>query len=221
MDAPESPRIAHSVLVVIITTAALLFTAAHARSADDPDAPAQRRLEWMRANQRGMWNVDANEGAFLRDQVIKLKAKRILEVGTSNGYSTIWLATGARQTLGRVTTLEIDAGRASLARENFRAAGVDAHIHLIEGDARKEIPKLQGPFEVVFIDAWKPDYVQYLDMVLPMVPPGGVILAHNTTNLRSELLDFIERVKTDPRLRTTFVEAGPGGLSVSVKQAPK
>lgn len=187
----------------------------------DPDARALDRLAWMPKHQTGMLNVDANEGAFLRDQVIKVKAKRALEIGTSNGYSGIWIAMGVRQTGGNLLTLEIDDAKVKLAQENFRVAGVEQLITLKHGDALKEIPKLQGPFEFVFIDAWKSDYIKYLDMVLPMVPPGGVIVAHNVTNLRSELLDFIEKVKTNPQLKTTFADPGPGGFSVSIKLPPK
>jgi caffeoyl-CoA O-methyltransferase len=165
-----------------------------------------------------MWNVDANEGAFLREQVVKVKAKRALEIGTSNGYSSIWIALGLRQTGGHLTTLEIDSARAKLAQENFRAAGVESLITLQHGDALEEIPKLQGPFELVFIDAWKQDNIKYLEMVLPMVPPGGVIVAHNVTNERSLMEDFIEWITTDPQLKTTFANPGPGGFSVSVKQ---
>ncbi len=197
--------------------AAFVIPASPTPLLNDPDQRAAQRLEWIRSNQGGMWNVAASEGAFLRDQVVKQEAKQILEIGTSNGYSTLWLAMGARKTGGHVTTIEIDPGRAGLARENFRAADVDSYISPIQGDALIEIPKLAGPFEMVFIDAWKADYVKYLDLVLPKVTPGGVIVAHNTTDLRSQLLDFIQRVKTDPRLKTTFVEAGPGGFSMSVK----
>ena len=201
------------------TLAALAFSlAAWGQEAGQADSKALERLNWMPKNQTGMLNVNSNEGAFLRDQVIKVKAKHALEVGTSNGYSSIWIAMGVRQTGGHLTTLEIDGRKVKLATENFRVAAVDSFITLVHGDARKEIPKLQGPFEFVFIDAWKGDYVTYLDMVLPKVPAGGVIVAHNVTDLRSQLLDFIERVKTDPRLKTTFADPGPGGFSVSVKQ---
>jgi caffeoyl-CoA O-methyltransferase len=184
------------------------------------EARAQARLAWMREHQTGMWNVAPSEGAFLRDEVVKIKAKRALEIGTSNGYSGIWIALGLGKTGGHLTTLEIDEGRARLAGENFRAAGVESLVMLKLGDAREEIPKLAGPFEFVFIDADKQDYVRYLQMVLPMVPPGGVIAAHNVTDLRSLLEDFIQAVKTNPQLSTTFVNAGPGGFSVSVKLPP-
>ena len=187
----------------------------------DPDARAKERLVWMREHQGDLWNVNADEGAFLRELVMKVKAKRALEVGTSNGYSSIWIAMGLRRTGGRIETLEIDEGRAKLAQGNFRAAGVDPIVSLTLGDALKEIPKLQGPYEFVFIDAWKPDYVKYLHMVLPLVPPGGVIVAHNVTNLRNELLDFIQEVQTNPQLKTTIENPGPGGFSVSYKLPSK
>jgi caffeoyl-CoA O-methyltransferase len=187
----------------------------------DPDAAAMKQLEWMPKNQTGMLNISASEGAYLRDHVIQAKAKRALEIGTSNGYSTIWIAVGARKTGGHVTTVEIDDAKVKLAAENFRAAGVEGLITQVHGDALKEVPKLHGPFEFVFVDAWKADYVKYLDMVLPMVPPGGIIMAHNTRDLRSQLEDFIERVTHDPRLDTVLVEPGPGGFSVSVKRAAR
>jgi caffeoyl-CoA O-methyltransferase len=206
--------------VLFLACAMLIFSPAPAgaQQANNPLALALERLAWMSKNQLGMLNVSASEGAFLRDQVIAAKAKRALEIGTSNGYSTIWIALGLRQTNGRLTTLEIDATKVALARENFRAAGVESLITLQQCDALEEIPKLSGPFEFVFIDAWKRDYVRYLDMVLPLVPPGGVIVAHNITNQRAELQDFIDRVKSDPRLKTTIANPGPGGFSVSVKQ---
>lgn len=187
----------------------------------DPDARAKERLAWMREHQGDLWNVNADEGAYLRDLVMKVKARRALEVGTSNGYSSIWIAMGLRRTGGHLETLEIDEGRAKLAQGNFQAAGVDSIVSLTLGDALKEIPKLQGPYEFVFIDAWKQDYGKYLHMVLPLVSPGGVIVAHNVTNLRTELLDFIHEVQTNPQLKTTIENPGPGGFSVSYKLPPK
>lgn len=182
---------------------------------------AKERLNWMREHQPGMWNVAPREGLFLHNLVVKVHAKHALEIGTSNGYSGIWIGAGLRQTGGHLLTLEIDPGRAQLAQENFRAAGLEDVVTLKLGDALKEIPKLQGPFDFVFIDAWKQDYVKYLHMVLPMVPSGGVIVAHNVTDLRDELQDFIHEVQSNPQLKTTIENPGPGGFSVSYKRAAK
>ncbi len=196
---------------------ALAAHGVRAQSSSDPDAVAQARLEWMREKQGNLWNVNPAEGAFLRGLVEKVHARRALEVGTSNGYSSIWIALGLRRTGGHLETLEIDPGRARLAGENFRAAGVDSLITLKLGDARKEIPKLPGSIDFVFIDAWKQDYVLYLNDVLPKVRAGGVIVAHNVTDLREELLDFLHAVQTNPQLKTTIENPGPGGFSVSYK----
>jgi predicted O-methyltransferase YrrM len=213
---------ARSLLVLFaLLMATTLFLAlpacAQAQSSSSLDGRALERLKWMPVHEGNLWNVNADEGAFLRDLAVKVHAQRALEIGTSNGYSGIWIAIGLRATGGHLLTLEIDEGRARLAQENFRVAGVDSVVTLKLGDALKEVPKLQGPFQFVFIDAWKQDYVKYLNMVLPMVPPGGVIAAHNVTNLHDQLLDFIYAVQTNPQLRTTIENPGPGGFSVSYK----
>ena len=184
---------------------------------DGGDARALERLSWMRENEGNLWNVNPDEGAFLRSLAEKVQAREALEIGTSNGYSSIWIGMGVRKEGGRLLTLEIDEGRAKLARANFLAAGLDSVITLKLGDALLEVPKLHGPYDFVFIDAWKQDYVKYLNMVIPMVRPGGVIVAHNVTDLKEELTDFIHALQTNPQLKTEIENPGPGGFSVSYK----
>jgi predicted O-methyltransferase YrrM len=206
----------------LLLTAFCLFAFSRSTSAQSAaDARALERLKWMRQNEGDLWNVNADEGAFLRALAEKVHAKQGLEIGTSNGYSSIWIGMGLRKQGGQLLTMEIDEGRAKLARASFQAAGLDSIITLKLGDALKEIPKLRGPYDFVFIDAWKQDYVRYLDMVIPLVRPGGVIVAHNVTNLREELADFIKAVQTNPRLRTDIENPGPGGFSVSYKLPAK
>jgi predicted O-methyltransferase YrrM len=175
-------------------------------------------LARMRATERGMMNVAPAEGEYLENLVKKLKAKRVLEIGTSNGYSGIWFALGLRETGGKLITLDIDEGRRSLALKNFKATGFDDIIDSRLGDALKTIPTLEGPFDIVFLDAWKPDYKKYLDMTLPMVPSGGVIAAHNVDSHPQEMQDFLDAIKTHPQLKTEWVKAGPAGLSISWKK---
>jgi len=151
-----------------------LFASSKTTSAQSsPDTRALERLKWMRQNEGNLWNVNPDEGAFLRDLAVKVHAKAGLEIGTSNGYSSIWIGMGLRQEGGHLLTLEIDEGRAKLAQANFHAAGLDSVITLKLGNALKEVPKLTGPYDFVFIDAWKQDYVKYLEMVIPIVSPGG------------------------------------------------
>jgi len=195
-----------------------LFASSKTTSAQSsPDTRALERLKWMRQNEGNLWNVNPDEGAFLRDLAERVHAKAGLEIGTSNGYSSIWIGMGLRQQGGHLLTLEIDEGRAKLAQANFHAAGLDSVITLKLGNALKEVPKLTGPYDFVFIDAWKQDYVKYLEMVIPIVSPGGVIVAHNVTDLREELTDFVRAVQTNPQLKTTIENPGPGGFSVSYK----
>jgi len=204
-------------LQIFLATFGLLAISKTAPAQTSGDARALERLKWMRQNEGNLWNVNPSEGAFLRGLAEKVQAREALEIGTSNGYSSIWIGMGVRKEGGHLLTLEIDEGRAKLARANFRAAGLDSVITVKLGDALEEVPKLHGPYDFVFIDAWKQDYVKYLDMVIPMVRPGGVIVAHNVTDLKEELTDFIQAVKTNPQLKTDIENPGPGGFSVSYK----
>ena len=116
-------------------------------SAAEPEGEAKARavLEDMFKNQReGMMNVPPTDGALLRSLVASPKARRALESGASNGYSGIWTALGLRENGGKLTTLELDAKRAALARENFHRAGVEDTVQLIEGAALKQLPELEG-----------------------------------------------------------------------------
>ena len=202
---------------ILMAMFSLLVSSKSTRAQNGADARALERLKWMRKNEGNLWNVNPDEGAFLRGLAEKVHAKEALEIGTSNGYSSIWIGMGLRKEGGHLLTLEIDEGRARLAQANFRAAGLDSLITLKLGDALEEVPKLRGPYDFVFIDAWKQDYVKYLNMVIPIVRPGGVIVAHNVTDLKEELSDFIHAVETNPQLKTSIENPGPGGFSVSYK----
>jgi predicted O-methyltransferase YrrM len=175
-------------------------------------------LEKMHATEKGMMNVAPSEGEYLSQLVQKLKARSVLEIGTSNGYSGIWFALGLRATGGKLLTLDIDEGRRSLALKNFKATGMDDIIESRLGDALKILPTLKGPFDLIFIDAWKPDYKKYLDLTLPLVRSGGVIAAHNVVSHADEMQDFLAEIKTSLQLKTEIVRVGPSGLSISYKK---
>ncbi|MHC4654959.1 MAG: O-methyltransferase [Planctomycetota bacterium] len=177
-------------------------------------------LDDMDKNQRrGMMNVPIEDGRLLRLLTETVSAKHVVEIGTSNGYSSIWFCLALRKTGGKLTTHEIDARRASLARENFKRAGVDKLVTLIEGDAHKEVTKLKGAIDVVFIDADKEGYTDYLKKLLPLVRPGGLIIAHNISMRggRSGIADYVKALTTNPDLETIFYGQG-GGVSVTLKK---
>ncbi len=163
--------------------------------------------------------VEPPEGEFLYNQVKKYGAKRVLELGTADGYSGIWLALGLRENGGKLITIELDEKRYAQATKNFAATGLDGIIDARNANALTETEKVEGPLDLVFIDAWKNDYIKYLKMVLPKVRKGGVIIAHNIYNNATGMLDFIEEIKTNRALKTEFFSLGTGqGLSLSIKQ---
>jgi len=195
---------------------------------EQPPIPANEQerkilsvLEDMDQNQRrGMMNVPVEDARLLRLLTEAVSAKHVVEIGTSNGYSGIWLCLALRTTGGKLTTHEIDAGRASLARKNFKRAGVDKLVTLVEGDAHEEITKLEEQIDVVFIDADKEGYVDYLNKLLPLVRPGGLIVAHNISmrgGRQGGVQDYVQAVTTNPDLETVFYEQG-GGVSVTLKK---
>jgi caffeoyl-CoA O-methyltransferase len=193
------------------------FLAVASLTADDRSA-VLAHLDHMRSGEKGMMNIAPAEGEYLSNLVVKLKARRVLEIGTSNGYSGIWLALGLRQTGGRLITLDIDKGRHTLALANFKATGLAGLIDARLVNALREIPRLEGPVDLVFIDAWKPDYLRYLRMVLPKVRSGGAITAHNVVSEAVEMPDFLNAIHTNSDLKTEIISLGPAGLSVSFKR---
>jgi len=176
------------------------------------------RTEVERIRQPGMMNVPRADGEFLHDLVVARGYRRGLEIGTSNGYSAVWIALGLRKTGGRLITLEIDTRRADMAAENFRRLGLDPYIELRRGDALKLIPAIEGPFDFVFIDAWKEDYPKYFELVFSKVSSGGAILAHNVLSHGAELGGFVEMLRKHPQLETHIERRSSAGLSVSIKK---
>ena len=165
---------------------------------------------------RGMMNVPAEDGRFLRLLAETIGAKQIVEIGTSNGYSGLWQCLALKATGGRLTTFEIDAERAALARQNFKKAGVDEIVTLVEGDAHEKVAQVQGPVDLCFIDADKEGYSDYLAKLLPKVRPGGLIVAHNITPGMADP-KFLAAITTNPDLETVFYQQG-GGVSVTLKK---
>lgn len=194
-------------------------TAAAPLPKDDAEKKILDVLADLRQNQsRGMMNVPPEDGRLLRLLTEALGAKHVVEIGTSNGYSGIWFCLALRTTGGKLTTHEIDATRANLARENFKRAGVEELVTLVEGDAHEKVAELKGPIDLVFLDADKPGYADYLTKLLPLVRPGGLILAHNTNSQSGDMQDFLKAITTDPNLETLFTSVGGQGFSFTLKK---
>jgi len=181
-------------------------------------APLFRLLEDIRDRDAGQLAISEEDGRFLRTLVAMSGATRALEIGGASGYSAIWIALGLRETGGRLVTIEYDAGRATALRANIARAGMSDIVQVIAGDAFAEIPKLTGTVDFVFLDAWKKDYRRFLDLVLPRLDRGGVFVAHNVVNKRSEMGEFLDAITRYPALLTSIVSPSGEGVSVSYKR---
>lgn len=169
--------------------------------------------EMMNAHETYL-NVPPEDGKALRLLVQAVGAKRVAEIGTSTGYSGLWICLALQATGGHLTTFEIDHQRASIARQHFAKAGVEKLVTIVEGDAHEQIVKLKGPIDVAFIDANKPGYVNYLHKVLPIVRPGGLILAHNVDMVP----DYVKAVTANADLETILYMQG-NGLAITLKKS--
>jgi predicted O-methyltransferase YrrM len=204
-------------LFMLLLAFVLLIPSVAATQADVPPAIDQI-LKRIRAADTGQLAVSEEDGRFLRVLIASTGARRVLEIGAASGYSAIWMGLGVRETGGRLTTIEYDPGRAREATDNIRRAGLQDVVEVIPGDAFKAIPSVPGTFDLVFLDAWKPDYKKFFDLVFPRLQPGGLFLAHNVINKRNEMRDFLDAIAAHPQVLNTTVSPGHEGISVTYKK---
>lgn len=171
-------------------------------------------------------------GNFLAWLVQSSKVNNVLEIGTAIGYSTIWLAWAVQATGGRVTTIDMNLARRERALAYFEQAGVSELVNSLAGDARKVLPNLQEKYDLIFIDAAKGEYLEYLDLVYPLIAPGGLLVVDNVLfrgwvvpgsvydakydRLVGKLREFLARLNRNPEFHTSVLPLGDG-LSLSRK----
>jgi predicted O-methyltransferase YrrM len=207
---------------LLLVLSGLLVTAAppqaNARQ-DAIDAKVKKFLEEHRYAWRDL-NVPEADGQALYDVVVKNRYTRALEIGTSTGHSGIWIAWALSRTGGRLITIDIDAGRHREAVKNFETAGLAPYIDARLADAHDLVPRLDGPFDFVFVDADKDWYTNYAKVVIPKLTLGGSLTAHNVSpdgGRRQMTGDYYDYVTSLPLLQTTF----SAGVMVSRKVREK
>ena len=168
---------------------------------------AAQRAAGLPSSQRTR-NVERETGRWLALLVRATNAREVLEIGSSNGVSTIWLAAAARQNGGHVTGTEILPERATEANRNLAEAGLDAVARVVAGDARSTVASLPGPFDLVFIDAEKDDYVDHFETVVGRVRPGGLILADNVVSHDLSAYQAMLRSRSDVETVTIPIDRG-------------
>jgi caffeoyl-CoA O-methyltransferase len=161
-------------------------------------------------------NAPRTHAAFLRTLIEMRGATRALEVGTSNGYSALWMGLGLERTGGTLTTVEIVEERSQMAAANAKKAGLSDVIGCVTGDALQVLPTLEGPFDFVFIDALKEDYWRYFELIRPKLAKGAVVVAHNAISAREAMSRYLEIVQGDENLLTTIVAIEPrDGMAIT------
>ena len=195
--------------------------------------PVLRELERVGKEQR-LPLIDAEVGALLRVLATTIGAVRILEIGTAIGYSGIWLA-GALPPHGMLLTMEVKPERAQVARDNFARAGLAERASVIVGDAQRMLAKVSGPFDLIFQDGDKPQYLTQLDRLVELLRPGGLLVTdnvlwdgdvvpgfgtaskHQAADTRA-IVEYNERINRHPQLMTVIVPLRDG-VAISVKKA--
>jgi predicted O-methyltransferase YrrM len=160
-------------------------------------------------------NVPRRDGQFLHDLIVKKGYTRALEIGTSTGHSSIWIAWALSKTGGRLVTLEIDEGRHREALRNFEEAGLADVIDARLGDAHELVKTLEGPFDFVFSDADKGWYTQYFKDVAPKMVPGGCYVSHNI-GMRG-MGRYVEYLESRPDFETTIEQNRTSGVAVTCR----
>jgi predicted O-methyltransferase YrrM len=184
------------------------------------DQRVKKFLDKMNSRWRDL-NVPEEDGKILYEIILQNKYKRALEIGTSTGHSTIWIAWALSKTGGKLITIEIDQGRYRQALTNFKEAGLSEYIDARLADAHELVNELPGPFDFVFIDADKDWYANYATALIPKLEPGGCMTAHNVEEGRYAMTgtrQYYEYMKSLPEFETSLHPKSPAGMAISCKK---
>ena len=165
-------------------------------------------------------NVPETDGKKLYDLIVENNYTRALEIGTSTGHSSIWIAWALSKTGGKLITVEINENRHKQALKNFREAGLSEYIDARLADAHKLVPELEGPFDFVFSDADKNWYRNYFRAVDPKLETGGCYVSHNVSESGGfwDSDEYLEFLRSLPNYKTTVFDQG-SGMSISFKNS--
>jgi predicted O-methyltransferase YrrM len=180
---------------------------------ESPHIMQMSEEEWRQRRDEFMLSVGHDTGRLLNILAKGAGARRILELGSSYGYSTLWLAEAARKTGGTVFSLEINSPKQEIARTTIARAGLDRHVEFFSGDALKTLASLDGPFDFVLVDLWKDLYVSCFDLFYPKLKPGAIVVADNMLRPEEylpEAAKYRRHVRSHPKITSVLLPVGSG-----------
>ena len=198
----------------------LTLMLAAAAGMQDARTSREYREQFVKDFNRTSLNTTVGDAMMLRILVQSTRAKRGVEIGSATGFGAINMGIGFERTGGHLYTLEIDPRMAKACRENLQKVGLEDTVSVIEGDALKTLPTLEGKFDFVFIDARKQDYLRYLKLLEPKLKPGAVIVGDNVIRSARAMRDFLDYIQESPDYDTVIIRASMeknDGMSVSYK----
>lgn len=208
-------HVARWLIVYGVASVMAWFLPALVSAAEEKQAgnlPSATELEEFRQNfmknfKRIAINTAPEDAALLRILVECSRAQRGIEVGTATGYGAIHMGLGFERNGGHLTTIDISPKMVDIARDNIQKMRLQDSVTVVEGDALEVIPKLEGQFDFIFIDAVKKDYLKYFKAAEPKLKPGSVIVADNAIKSAHQMRDFLQTVEKDPNYRCVIVQA--------------
>lgn len=207
--------------VVCLATLMLLSAGMCSLHAQEPSkTSAEFRKVFLEKFQWTNMNTTVGDAMMLRILVETTGAKRGVEVGTNSGFGAINMGIGFERTGGHLYTVEISPSMVQTARQNLEKVGLDKTVTVLEGDALKVLPTLDGEFDFVFLDALKPDYMKYLKILEPRIKRGATLVADNVIASARQMQDFLQYIQSSPDYDTVIIRASMeknDGMSVSYK----
>ena len=174
-------------------------------------------LEALEKTTEEYWNISRQTGNFMNMLIKIMDAKKVLELGTSNGYSALWLASALKETNGHLTTIEYWEKRQCLARKYIEDCGLSNYVTFLTGQAYDIIKNdLKDMYDLAFIDANKQEYLSFFEVVHPILKKGGVILADNITSHYKKVEPFVEAISNHSEYQVQLLDL-PDGLLMAYK----
>ena len=204
----------------LILSLSVLAWAQWARAEDKPAVTDAQRDQQLRTFKRGPLNAPPEDAMLLRMLIQIGKLKNGVEVGTANGYSAMHMGIAFERTGGRLTTIEIEPKVAAEARDNLARAGLEKTVTVVEGDALKVLPSLEGRYDFVFIDAVKQDTLKYFEAIRPRLAPNAVVVVHNAVTYASAMRDYLDMIQSNKDYEAVIVRtaANRDGMSVAYRK---